>query len=131
MIDFCALILATHRRQNCIFSPIFQEFWGEWEEWEMMTRFDRKTLFYTPRMGILDRKRDCLTGLNCFDNPLLWAQKGYLGHFRITLSIKCLCDLSERKNDSLATYRRQNKVNPDGKNLSIRAIIHTLNPKIQ
>ena len=39
------------------------------------------------------------SGLNCFDNPLLWAQKDYLGHFSITLSIKCLCDISERKND--------------------------------
>ena len=33
------------------------------------------------------------SGVNLLDNPLLWAQKGYLGHFRIVLSIKCLCDL--------------------------------------
>jgi len=39
------------------------------------------------------------SGVKLLDNPLLWAQKDYLGHLSIVLSIKCLCDKSVRKND--------------------------------
>ena len=64
LIDFCALILATHRRPNCKKSPIFLDFWGDWEECWENTGIDRKSLFYGSRMGIIYRKRDCLTGVN-------------------------------------------------------------------
>ena len=47
------------------------------------------------------------SGVNLLDNPLLWAQKNYFENCSIVLSIKCLSDLSERKNDSLATDWRQ------------------------
>ena len=45
-------ILATHRRQNWEKSPIFQEFWGEWEECWIKSGIDRKSLFHGSGMGI-------------------------------------------------------------------------------
>ena len=41
-----------------------------------------------PERGFYKGKGIARSGVNLLDNPLLWAQKGYLGHLRIVLSIK-------------------------------------------
>ena len=48
-------------------SPIFQEFGGEWEEWEKMIEKTAKSLSQVSIMGILQRKRDCQVRLDRMD----------------------------------------------------------------